>query len=271
MRRRGRTRDGLERRPPPVLEAEFEWVDAAQAQEAQQPSLTPQAPVGPQQPPVGQQQPPAAVAEHPPAAPQFGELLAAGCSIALLVCMLSMAWYGVAGVPDPSYARPAVATTVDGWNGLPAVRWVIVATVLASVGSLALRRAPRGRAGASSGAGDGRAWAAARLRGRSGGTRLRGSGARLRGSGARLRGRGGGARLVPALGCLTSALLVWRVLVELPGGGRVLDQKLGALVGLACALGIAWGGAEMAMRRGVAHRPPAQTREDDPTSGAECR
>jgi len=30
----------------------------------------------------------------------------------------------------------------------------------------------------------------------------------------------------------------------LPAGTRVIDQKLGALLGLLCALGIAWGGYE---------------------------
>ncbi|MGH2871190.1 MAG: hypothetical protein ACRDL5_01875, partial [Solirubrobacteraceae bacterium] len=155
---------------------------------------------------------------EPERAPGFGDLLAAGSAVALLVFMFAMAWYGVAGVPDPSYARPAVSTTVDGWNGLTGVRWVIVATVLAAVGSLALlasrQRLPR------------------------------------------LPIEIGAA--VGGLGALTAALLVWRVLISLPGDGRVLDQKLGALLGLASALGIAWGGAEMALarRRVAAGRGP---------------
>lgn len=144
---------------------------------------------------------------HEAVSPAFGDLLAAGCALALLVCMFAMAWYGVAGVPDPSYARPAVATTADGWNGLPTVRWVILATVLAAVGSLGLHLSQR-RHGA----------------------------------------RTDTARIVAALGALTAGLLVWRVLITLPGNGKVLDQKLGALLGLACALGIAWGGAEMVMQ-----------------------
>ena len=39
-------------------------------------------------------------------------------------------------------------------------------------------------------------------------------------------------------------LLIYRVLIVLPAGTRVIDQKLGAFLGLLCALGIAWGGYE---------------------------
>jgi hypothetical protein len=39
-------------------------------------------------------------------------------------------------------------------------------------------------------------------------------------------------------------LLIYRVLIALPSGARVVDQKLGAVLGLVCALGIAWGGYE---------------------------
>ena len=52
------------------------------------------------------------------------------------------------------------------------------------------------------------------------------------------------SRVVAGLGVLTSVLLIYRVLIALPGDGRVLDQKLGAVLGLVCALGIAWGGYE---------------------------
>ena len=44
------------------------------------------------------------------------------------------------------------------------------------------------------------------------------------------------------LGSLTSALLLYRVLIDLPQASRVIDQKLGAFLGLVCALGIALGG-----------------------------
>ena len=47
-----------------------------------------------------------------------------------------------------------------------------------------------------------------------------------------------------ALGALSAVLLVYRVLIVLPSPTRVIDQKLGAFLGLLCALGIAWGGYE---------------------------
>jgi hypothetical protein len=50
--------------------------------------------------------------------------------------------------------------------------------------------------------------------------------------------------IVAALGVLSAALLIYRVLIVLPAGNRVIDQKLGAFLGLLCALGIAWGGYE---------------------------
>jgi hypothetical protein len=50
--------------------------------------------------------------------------------------------------------------------------------------------------------------------------------------------------VVATLGTISSVLLVYRVLIVLPAGTRVIDQKLGAFLGLLCALGIAWGGYE---------------------------
>jgi len=50
--------------------------------------------------------------------------------------------------------------------------------------------------------------------------------------------------VVATLGAISSVLLVYRVLIVLPAGTRVIDQKLGAFLGLLCALGIAWGGYE---------------------------
>jgi hypothetical protein len=56
--------------------------------------------------------------------------------------------------------------------------------------------------------------------------------------------RGHGAKTdtsvpVAALATLTAGLLVYRVLIDLPDPNSVVDQKLGALGGLACALGLA--------------------------------
>jgi hypothetical protein len=50
------------------------------------------------------------------------------------------------------------------------------------------------------------------------------------------------APLVLGLGVLTTALLTYRVLIELPASNQVVDQKLGALLALGFAVGIAVGG-----------------------------
>ncbi len=163
-----------------------------------------------------------------------GELISAGSALLLLVLMFAVKWYGVAGVPDPSYARPAVSGAQDGWNALTGVRWIILATVLAAIGSVVLHASQRAH-----------------------GTKTDTS------------------RVVATLGSITSVLLIYRVLIALPGGGTVIDQKLGAVLGLLCALGIAWGGIESIRERrarggvAVAHRnrrrggrgpvPPGQT------------
>ena len=49
---------------------------------------------------------------------------------------------------------------------------------------------------------------------------------------------------VAALGGLTAVLLVFRVLIDLPSSDQVVDQKLGAMLGLLCSLGVALGGFE---------------------------
>ncbi|MGP0047647.1 MAG: hypothetical protein ACLPZR_02200, partial [Solirubrobacteraceae bacterium] len=153
-----------------------------------------------------------------------GELISVASALALLVALFAIKWYGVAGVPDPSYTRPAISTAENGWGGLPIVRWVILATILATLGSLFLHASQREH-----------------------GVRTDTS------------------RVVTALGALTSALLVYRVLIALPGGA-VIDQKLGAVLGLFCALGIAIGGIESIAEHRA--RPPAARHRAHTAAGA---
>ena len=49
---------------------------------------------------------------------------------------------------------------------------------------------------------------------------------------------------VALLGSLTALLLTYRVLIDPPSPSDVVDQKLGAVLGLLCAYGIAVGGFE---------------------------
>jgi hypothetical protein len=140
---------------------------------------------------------------------RVGALLSATSALLLLVIMFATEWYGVAGVPDPSAARPAVSTAENGWNGLTNIRWVLLTTILMAVGSVFLRASQREH-----------------------GTKTETGG------------------VVAALGSLSSVLLIYRVLIALPAGTKVIDQKLGAFLGLVCALGVAWGGYEsIAARR----------------------
>jgi hypothetical protein len=155
-----------------------------------------------------------------PPAPRIrrGAALSSASALALLVVMFSFEWYGVAGVPDPSAARPAVSTAENAWHALPIVRWVMLATIVVTLGSLVLRGSQRSH-----------------------GTKTDTS------------------RIIAALGALTSILLLYRVLIDLPAPDQVLDQKLGAFLGLLCAFGIALGGGESVRERregrgGLLHR-----------------
>lgn len=132
-----------------------------------------------------------------------GELTSALFALGLLVLMFATKWYGVAGVPDPSAARPAISGAVNAWNGLTIVRWVMLVTIAAVLGSVVLHASQR-RHGARTNT----SW------------------------------------LLVTLGSLVSILLLYRVLIDLPQASRVIDQKLGAVLGLFCALGIALGGFE---------------------------
>jgi hypothetical protein len=144
-------------------------------------------------------------AEAPARPPRIrvGAVVSAVSALALLVILFAMEWYGVAGVPDPSAARPAVSTAENGWHGLTVTRWVLLATIVAAVGAVVLH-------------------ASQREHGNKTDTSL----------------------VVAALGAVSAALLIYRVLIVLPAGTRVVDQKLGAVLGLLCTLGIAWGGYE---------------------------
>jgi hypothetical protein len=137
-----------------------------------------------------------------------GELISATSALGLLFVMFLFEWYGVAGVPDPSAARPAVSSAENAWNGLPVVRWVMLLTIAVTLGSVVLHASQRTH-----------------------GSRTDTSG------------------LVTVLGSLTAVLLCYRVLISLPAGHEVIDQKLGAVLGLVCALGIALGGYESTRER----------------------
>ena len=59
----------------------------------------------------------AAEDQHPAPTVHHGELISATSALCLLLVMFLFEWYGVAGVPDPSAARPAVTSAENASRG----------------------------------------------------------------------------------------------------------------------------------------------------------
>src|ERR1700738_2575198 len=57
--------------------------------------------------------------------------------------------------------------------------------------------------------------------------------------------------VVTVLGSVTAVVLVYRVLITLPGSDKFIDQKIGAFLGLVSAIGIAVGGFESTREEGI--------------------
>jgi hypothetical protein len=154
-------------------------------------------------------------------AESLGEAVAAAGGTVLAVSLVALNWFGFAGAHGAFAPRAAPVAAATGWDVLTSLRWLLLASALAAwmalLGTLALR------AGLAAGPPP----AGAPPTSRSLAPRIV------------LRAAGGA---VAALGTLSAALLVYRVLIVLPGGGSISDQKLGALLGLLGALGVALGG-----------------------------
>ena len=70
-----------------------------------------------------------------------GDLLAAAGALVLLVLMFALKWYG----PGVITSGRVVMTSVNGWEGLIHLRWLMLLTILSAllvVGLRATRRAP---------------------------------------------------------------------------------------------------------------------------------
>jgi hypothetical protein len=128
-----------------------------------------------------------------------GEMLSAVSAVLLLVSMFALEWYGVDGIPGRT---GRLSYSVDAWDGLQVGRWVLVSSIVVSIGCALLHVSQRGH-GAKTDTGP----------------------------------------LVATFGWAAAGLLIYRVLINLPAPSEIVDQKIGALIGLTCGLGIALGGS----------------------------
>jgi hypothetical protein len=140
-----------------------------------------------------------------------GEVVGTLSAVLLLISMFALEWFGVNGIPGRTRK---LSYAVDGWNGLPLVRWVVLLTVLATIGSVMLHISQRGH-GAKTDTG----------------------------------------LVIAALCWLTVALLIYRVLIDLPAAQEVVDQKIGSIVGLGFALCAAFGASDELREERLGRRP----------------
>jgi hypothetical protein len=134
---------------------------------------------------------------------QGGEQISGLSALLLLGLMFGVEWFGVAGVPGASQTRAATTTAVDAWQAMTILRWVMLVTILVTLGAVVLH-------------------ATQRSHGRTTETGF----------------------VILGLGSVTAVLVAWRVLIQLPKPDQIIDQKLGAVIGVVAALGIAFGGYE---------------------------
>lgn len=163
--------------------------------------------------------------QHPPRARRApsvhrGELISLASAVLLLIIMFALEWYGVDAMPGADAERTGLSYAVNAWHGLSVVRWVMLAAIAVSFGSVVVHASQRSH-GVKTDTG----------------------------------------LIVWLVGSAAAALLVYRVLIDLPSPDSVVDQKLGAYLGLLCAVGIAYGGFEsLREERARARRPTLRSR-----------
>ena len=141
-------------------------------------------------------------AQRPPKL-RHGDLISVVSALVLAALMFALEWFGLAVTPSLSARRAAVSSAENAWHGLTVLRWLMLLTIAAAVGSVVLHAVQRSR-----------------------GVKTDTS------------------RVITALGTLTAVALAYRILIDLPTPREVVDQKLGAYLGLLAAVGIALGGYE---------------------------
>ena len=142
-----------------------------------------------------------------------GELIVGASAVVLLASMLFLKWYGLGSAVAPTARALGVSTSVDGWNALSHLRWLLLLTIacaLALVFFQATRRAPAIPVSLSV--------------------------------------------IVTALGILTALALIYRVLINEPGSDNIVEQKVGAFVGLISAIVLVFGGYASLREEGISDK-----------------
>jgi hypothetical protein len=143
---------------------------------------------------------PAAEDSGSPAREGTGELISAGSALVLLALMFGVKWFGIDRLPGHA-SGVARETSVNAWQAMSIVRWLMLLTIFVAIGSALLHASQRSHGTTTD-------------------------------TGA----------AVTILGALTALLLIYRVLIDLPSSSQIVDQKVGAVLGILSALGIALGG-----------------------------
>jgi Mn2+/Fe2+ NRAMP family transporter len=74
-----------------------------------------------------------------------GEIIAGAGAVLLLVLMFAVPWYGVKSTLTPTASTLGVSTSLDGWDSLSDLRWLLIVTIVAALALAyfqATRRAP---------------------------------------------------------------------------------------------------------------------------------
>jgi hypothetical protein len=76
---------------------------------------------------------------------RHGELIAGASAALLLVFMFALPWYGLSGPAGRTAKTLGASTSVNGWDSLTSLRWLMLVTILAALSLFLLqatRRAP---------------------------------------------------------------------------------------------------------------------------------
>ncbi len=141
-----------------------------------------------------------------------GEWIVGAGSLVLLASTFLLKWYALSGPLAQTASKfLGLSTSVNGWDALSNLRWLIVLTALGGLAVFyfqATRRAPALPVSSTV--------------------------------------------IVTVLGFLTSIALIYRVVIDEPGGYSVITQRFGAFAGLFSAIAIAVGGYRSLREDGIA-------------------